>query len=90
METWDEVQLRGLQATYINWDIWTVPIYMPRGTHWCARPKGAPVATVNEDSPENLIKAIAEQESQDLQVWYGVTVHLTCCFALLPSRRARP
>ena len=63
METWDEVQLRGLQSQYVNWEIWTVPIYQPRSTHWCARPKGAPVATINVGSPEEMIKAIAEAES---------------------------
>lgn len=63
METWDEVQLRGLQGTYPNWDIWIVLIYLPRHTAWCARPKGEPVATINVESPEEMIKAIAEAES---------------------------
>jgi hypothetical protein len=30
---------------------------------WCARLKGEPVATINVDSPEEMIKAIAAAES---------------------------
>jgi hypothetical protein len=63
MTAWDDVQLQALQASYADWDIWTVPIYMPRHTRWCAKPTGHPISTISVDSPEELIKAIAERTS---------------------------
>ncbi len=52
-----------LRPKYPRWDIWCVRTLKPKGTVWCARPKGSPVATINADSPEELIAAIREQET---------------------------
>lgn len=56
---WDDMQLSALQASYPDWDIWLVPIFMPRHTRWCAKPKRERLSMVNVDSPEELIRAIA-------------------------------
>jgi hypothetical protein len=59
MQTWDDKQLEALRPRYPNWDIWTVRSIYPRpSTTWCARPKGAPVATINASSPEELAEKI--------------------------------
>jgi hypothetical protein len=63
IQTWEDEQLATLRPLYPAWDIWIVPRYMAV-TVWCARPKGAPVATINTDSPESLIAEIREQERQ--------------------------
>jgi hypothetical protein len=55
--------LAMLRPLYPRWDIWTVRIATARQIVWCARPKGAPVATINADSPEALIAEITEQEA---------------------------
>ena len=63
MQTWAEEALTALQPNYPGWEIWVVRHHMGPDA-WCARPKGSPVATINTDSPEQLIEAIrsAEQE----------------------------
>jgi hypothetical protein len=63
MQTWDEIQLGGLQASYPDWELWIVRCAVPPHTVWCARPKGAPIATINVYSPEELITAIADRGS---------------------------
>ena len=62
MLSWADTQLAILKPRYPDWDIWIVPLYVG-GTAWCAKPRGAPVATINSYSPEDLIHAIAEQVS---------------------------
>jgi hypothetical protein len=65
MQSWADRQQTDLSETYGGcWDIWYVfngPV--GRGYTWCARRKGTPRATINTDSPENLIAAIHEQEA---------------------------
>jgi hypothetical protein len=63
MHDWAEQQLAILRPMYPRWDIWTVRLITARQTVWCARPKGAPVATINTDSPEALVAEIREQET---------------------------
>jgi hypothetical protein len=62
IHTWEDEQLATLRAYYPGWEIWIVLCYMAP-TVWCARPTGHPVATINTDSPERLVEAIAEQEA---------------------------
>lgn len=62
MIDWNEQQLRLLRLRYPTWDLWAVRCW-PNHTVWCARPAGTPIATINVDSPEALIAAIAEQEA---------------------------
>jgi hypothetical protein len=52
-----------LNRTYEGrWQVWFVrTVYA--GTTWHARPAGSKVATVNADSPEELVSAIAELEA---------------------------
>lgn len=60
---WAEDRIAELRPRYPKWDIWYVPLY-PTGTAWCAKPVGAPTATINADSPEALVTAIREQEAE--------------------------
>ncbi len=62
MQSWDDQQLAILRPNYPHWDLWYVPLFVG-GVTWCAKPKGAPIATINADSPEHLIEAIREQEA---------------------------
>lgn len=64
MRSWDDEQLDALRSMYAErWDIWHVRCVYPKPrTVWCARPKGHPVATINTDSPEQLIEEIQRQE----------------------------
>jgi hypothetical protein len=62
MVSWADQQLAMLRPQYPNWDIWAVRTVIPSGYVWCARPKGHPVATINADSPEQLVAEIREQE----------------------------
>ncbi len=64
MRSWDDQQLALLRPMYPHWEIWTVRVLIPKGTVWCARPKGHPVATINADSPEHLIEEIRRQEHE--------------------------
>jgi len=59
---WAEEQLGELRPRYPGWDLWTVRCW-PNHTVWCARPAGTPIATINAESPEALVAAIAEQEA---------------------------
>ncbi len=61
MQTWEDEQLATLRIYYPEWELWIVPCYMAP-TVWCARPRGALVATINTDSPEHLIEEIRRQE----------------------------
>ena len=63
IQTWEDEQLAMLRPYYPGWDIWFVRHFMGPGC-WAARPKGAPVATINVYSPEELAKAIGEQERE--------------------------
>ncbi len=62
MMDWIEHQLGELRPRYPAWDLWAVRCW-PNHVAWCARPAGTPIATINADSPEALIAAIAEQEA---------------------------
>jgi hypothetical protein len=62
---WAEDQLAMLKPNYARWQLWIVYNY-PTGVTWCARPIGAPVATINTDSPEHLIEEIRKQERSAL------------------------
>jgi hypothetical protein len=59
---WAEEQLAALKPRYPDWDLWIVHVFKPRSVTWCAKPSGAPVATINASSPEALIAEIREQE----------------------------
>jgi hypothetical protein len=61
---WTDQQLAILRPLYPKWDLWAVRYATMRQTAWCARPKGTPVATINVDSPEELVAAITEHESR--------------------------
>ena len=64
---WAEQQLAILRPQYEGrWELWTVRCW-PNHTVWCARPVGHPVATINTDNPEHLIKEIRRQEQEALQ-----------------------
>jgi hypothetical protein len=64
---WAEDQLALIRPNYEGrWDLWFVRVYQPPSVVWCARPVGAPVATINTDSPEHLIEEIREQEQAKL------------------------
>lgn len=73
IESWDEQQLARLRPLYPGWDLWTVPLCGGRGYTWCARPAGAPCATINADSPEDLVAAIRQQEADGLELFPMVT-----------------
>jgi hypothetical protein len=63
MESWADRQLAILRPIYAGrWDIWYVMPYTG-GATWCAKPAGAPVATITADSPEHLIEAISDREA---------------------------
>jgi len=51
--------VEAIRRYWPEFDLWLVPRYMGP-TVWCARPKGERVATINEDSPEEFITALAE------------------------------
>ena len=63
MTTWDDEQAEMLNRRYEGrWHVWFVRT-LYAGTTWHARPAGTEVATVNADSPEELVSAIAEHET---------------------------
>ena len=62
MTSWAERTLATLRPNYPGWNIWLVYV-VPSGQTWHARPKGTPVATIHAESPEELVAAIAEQET---------------------------
>ena len=61
---WAEQQLAILRPKYPAWDIWVVRLGCRRGSIWCARPAGTEVATINVESPEELVAEIARQEAE--------------------------
>jgi hypothetical protein len=63
MLDWADQQLAWLRPLYPEWDLWVVRMFR-RGTIWCARPAGTETATINVGSLEELIAAIAEQETK--------------------------
>jgi hypothetical protein len=64
-QDWASEQLQALRPRYEGrWDIWVVRLHA--GYISCAKPAGSEVATINVDSPEALISAIADQESERL------------------------
>jgi hypothetical protein len=65
VKTWADEQLAALRPKYPDWEIWFVPRY-PTGQTWCARPVGARLATINVNSPEELVEAIRRQEQDAL------------------------
>jgi hypothetical protein len=62
MRAWADVERERLRERFPDWDVWWVQAY-PKGQTWHAKPKGAPVATIHAESPEELAKEIAKQES---------------------------
>jgi len=58
VQSWEDKTLDLLRPKYPHWDIWFVICYIGP-TAWCAKPKGAPVATINASSPEELVEEIA-------------------------------
>jgi hypothetical protein len=64
MLDWADQQLAILRPRYPAWDIWVVRLGCRRGSIWCARPAGNAVATINVNSPEELMAAIHEQETK--------------------------
>ena len=63
MRGWAEEVLDTIRVLYPGWDLWVVHVYEPRSTIWCARPTGTPVATINADTPEELIADIRGWEA---------------------------
>jgi hypothetical protein len=59
---WADEQLAMLRPKRPAWDLWYVPRY-PTGQTSCAKPKEHPVATIQVNSPEELIEAIRRQET---------------------------
>jgi hypothetical protein len=66
MQSWAEKQLVTLRPNYPGWDLWIVQRW-PVGETWCARPVGAPAATINVNTPEELVEAIRRQQRAALQ-----------------------
>lgn len=63
---WADQQLALIRPQYAGrWEIWYLLCY-PNDTTWHARSAGTEIATVHADSPEALVKAIAEQEAAAL------------------------
>ena len=65
MQTWAHEQLATLRARHAPWDIWHVSRFPHKGVTWHARPKGAPVATIHAETPEELVAAIGKQERSE-------------------------
>ena len=61
MNSWADEQLAALQPRFPAWDIWYVRS-LGVGYSWHARPAGAPKATLNADSPDELAALISELE----------------------------
>jgi hypothetical protein len=59
MQTWADVEQDRLSQLHGGWQVWYVTRY-PKGYTWHARPKGAPAATIQADTPEELSAAISE------------------------------
>lgn len=60
-----------------GWDVWYVPIHMPRGTRWCGKPAGADTAVAWGDSPGELVEharewAQAQQEAKPTAEGLGI------------------
>lgn len=49
-----------------QWDCWWVPS-SPSGYTWHARPKGTDIATLNANSPEELVDLLAEAERRAVE-----------------------
>ena len=65
MQSWDDEQLARLRPMYEGlFDLWTVPVYQPRHTVWCARRVGTDTACINTDSPEQLVRLLGEMACQ--------------------------
>jgi hypothetical protein len=60
MTTEAERRLAGLRAGYPEWDVWHVRVLIGPDV-WCCKPKGAPVATRQESSPDALEKWLGDQ-----------------------------
>lgn len=65
MQTWADEQLAILEARHPGWEIWHVSRFPYTGVTWHARPKGAPVATVEAETPEALSAAILAAEAAE-------------------------
>jgi hypothetical protein len=60
---WAEKTLKGMQPRYAAWTIWIVHMF-PNQIKWCAKPIGCATATINVDSPEELVTAIGTAETR--------------------------
>ena len=58
-----DARLEDLQARYPLCDVWRVPVLVGPDA-WCCKPKGSPVATHREDSPEALGKWLADRDGR--------------------------
>ena len=61
VNAWADDQLAALKAAFPGFDIWYVR-WLGVGYSWHARPAGAPKATLNADSPDELAEQIQAQE----------------------------
>ena len=56
MQSWADRQLADLRDTYDGcWEVWYVTRTPLKGYTWHARPVGTPSATVNADTPDELV-----------------------------------
>ncbi len=64
IETWADTMKRGLNREFEGrWECWYVPrVYGP--ATWHARRAGEDIASIDAETPEELIAAIAEQEAK--------------------------
>ncbi len=64
IETWADTVTRQLNANLDGrWYVWYVP-RVGRGQTWHARRAGEDIASINAETPEALVAAIAEQEAR--------------------------
>ena len=78
MIDWASDQLALLKPQYEGrFELWFVRLY-PTGASWHARPAGTEIATIHAETPEELVAAIAEQETSLLggQLRHGAGDHL--------------
>lgn len=59
---WADNALASIQPNYPAWKIWYVPVVVG-ALKWCAKPIGYDTATIETESPEELVTAIREAQS---------------------------
>jgi hypothetical protein len=69
IRTWADDEQERLSQLHQDWDMWFVSRFPHKGVTWHARPRGAPVATVEADTPDELDAAIdaAEEEEEEIR-----------------------